>query len=69
MLSCREKRAFSETKFLYNRLASALFQNPPFQPHILFSFRRKENVPLTVQEKRATGGAKDGWFALPRTPC
>ena len=27
-----------------------IFQNPQFQPHILFSSRRKENVPLTVQE-------------------
>ena len=67
--SCREKRAFSETKMAYSQLASALFQNPPFQPHILFSSRRKENVPLTVQEKRAAGGAVKDWFALPRTPC
>jgi len=34
-------------------LVRVSFQNPPFQPHILFSSRRKENVPLTVQEKRA----------------
>ena len=45
------------------------FQYPQFQPHILFSSRRKENVPLTVQEKRAVGGAAEIWFALPRTPC
>ena len=39
-------------------------KNPPYQPHILFSSRRKENVPLTVQEKRAAGGAVPLW----RTP-
>ena len=39
-------------------------KNPQFQPHILFSSRRKENVPLTVQEKRAAGGAVPLW----RTP-
>ena len=39
-------------------------KNPQFQPHILFSSRRKENVPLTVQEKRAAGGAIPLW----RTP-
>ena len=44
-------------------------QNPLFQPHIFFSSRRKENVPLTVQKKRAVGGAAEEWFALPRTPC
>ena len=27
-----------------------IFQNPLFQPHIFFSSRRKENVPLTVQK-------------------
>ena len=43
-------------------------ENPQFQPHILLSSRRKENVPLTVQEERAAGGAVNGWFALPRTP-
>ena len=26
------------------------FKNPQFQPHIFFSSRRKENVPLTVQK-------------------
>ena len=39
------------------------FQNPLFQPHILFSSRRKENVPLTVQEKRAARG-----IAIPQVP-
>ena len=39
------------------------FQNPQFQPHILFSSRRKENVPLTVQEKRAARG-----IAIPQDP-
>ena len=39
-------------------------KNPQSQPHILFSSRRKENVPLTVQEKRAAGGAVPLW----RTP-
>ena len=34
-------------------------QNPLIQPHILFSSRRKENVPLTVQEKRAVSGDCD----------
>ena len=43
-------------------------ENPQFQPHILLSSRRKENVPLTVQEERAVGGAVKEWFALPRTP-
>ena len=32
-----------------------IFQNPLFQPHIFFSSRRKENVPLTVQKKRRPG--------------
>jgi len=67
--SCREKRAFSEIKIFRNQRASGIFQNPQLQPHILFSSRRKENVPLTVQEKRAAGGAVKGRFALPRTPC
>ena len=31
------------------------FQNPQFQPHILFLTRQKENVPLTVQEKNRIG--------------
>ena len=44
--------------------AGHVHKNPPYQPHILFSSRRKENVPLTVQEKRAAGGAVPLW----RTP-
>ena len=36
------------------------FKNPLLQPHILFSSRRKENVPLTVQEKRAVYRGKCG---------
>ena len=43
-------------------------KNPQFQPHILFSSRRKENVPLTVQEKRAAGGAVPLW-RTPPAPC
>ena len=67
--SFREKRAFSETKLLHSQSSSGIFQNPQFQPHILFLLRQKENVPLTVQEKKAAGGAVKGRFALPRTPC
>ena len=44
--------------------AGLVRKNPQSQPHILFSSRRKENVPLTVQEKRAAGGAVPLW----RTP-
>ena len=39
------------------------FQNPQFQPHILFLSRQKENVPLTVQEKKRFRG-----ISIPRTP-
>ena len=39
------------------------FKNPQFQPHIFFSSRRKENVPLTVQETRAAQG-----IAIPQDP-
>ena len=44
-------------------------KNPQFQPHILFSSRRKENVPLTVQEKRAAGGAVPLWRTPPDPPA
>ena len=47
-----------------SQAARLVRKNPQFQPHILFSSRRKENVPLTVQEKRAAGGAVPLW----RTP-
>ena len=47
-----------------SQAARRVRKNPQFQPHILFSSRRKENVPLTVQEKRAAGGAVPLW----RTP-
>ena len=47
-----------------SQTARLVRKNPPYQPHILFSSRRKENVPLTVQEKRAAGGAVPLW----RTP-
>lgn len=30
-------------------------KNPPFQFHLFFLTRRKENVPLTVQKKRRPG--------------
>ena len=45
--------------------AGRVRKNPQFQPHILFSSRRKENVPLTVQEKRAAGGAIPLWRPPP----
>ena len=46
--------------------ARLMRKNPQFQPHILFSSRRKENVPLTVQEKRAAGGAvRARWYFRP----
>ena len=66
------------TFFLRSRfhLMTALLQstvrdrkNPLVQPHILFLLRQKENVPLTVQEKKAAGGAVKGRSALPRPPC
>ena len=60
---------FGRAKTIYAPSASDILQNPLFQPHILFLLRQKENVPLTVQEKKAAGGAEEGWFALPRTPC
>ena len=47
-----------------SQAARLVRKNPQSQPHILFSSRRKENVPLTVQEKRAAGGAVPLW----RTP-
>ena len=68
MLSCREKRAFSETKFLHNRLASALFQNPLFQPHILFSFRRKENVNARGTREKGDRGSQGRLVRPPPDP-
>ena len=38
-------------------------KNPPFQFHLFFLTRRKENVPLTVQKKRRPGEPQR--FGLP----
>ena len=57
-------RSASQLYHIACQTARLVRKNPQFQPHILFSSRRKENVPLTVQEKRAAGGAVPLW----RTP-
>ena len=44
-------------------------QNPLIQPHILFSSRRKENVPLTVQEKRRSGEPQRDGSPSPEPPA
>ena len=45
------------------------FQNPLFQPHIFFSSRRKENVPLTVQKKRRPGEPQGDGSPSPGPPA
>ena len=52
-----------------SQAARLVRKNPQFQPHILFSSRRKENMPLTVQEKRAAGGAVPLWRTPPDPPA
>ena len=52
-----------------SQTARLVRKNSQFQPHILFSSRRKENVPLTVQEKRAAGGAVPLWRTPPDPPA
>ena len=59
-----ESRSASQLHHIAGQSARLVRKNPQSQPHILFSTRRKENVPLTVQEKRAAGGAVPLW----RTP-
>ena len=59
-----ESRSAPQLYHIACQTARRVRKNPQFQPHILFSSRRKENVPLTVQEKRAAGGAVPLW----RTP-
>ena len=63
VLGSRCRSAF-QLYHIAGQSAGHVRKNPQFQPHILFSSRRKENVPLTVQEKRAAGGAVPLW----RTP-
>ena len=54
---------YGNTKFYCNQASIRPRKNPPFQPHILFLLLQKENVPLTVQEKRAARG-----IAIPQDP-
>ena len=44
-------------------------KNPQFQPHIFFSSRLKENVPLTVQKKRRPGEPQGDGSPYPGPPA